>query len=99
MERVVAPELAKEGKTVKALDRRPYLDPHLQFYMDAFSVLDRGREVGMGGPRGISFPDIDAYASRYGIDSLSFFERFLRLIMAMDDAYLKRISEKAEVNT
>lgn len=86
---------------MKALDRRPHLEPHLQFYMDAFSILDRGREVSMAGPRGISFPDIDVFARRYGIDSLSFFERFLRLIMAMDDAYLSHIAsmQKAEAKT
>ena len=85
---------------MKALDRRPHIEPHLKFYMDAFSVLDRGREMGMGGPRGISFQDVDAYARRYGVESLQFFERFLRLIMAMDDAYIVHISSKAsEVKT
>lgn len=93
LENAVAPDLLAQGKTVKALAARPAIDGESSFYLDAFAVLSRGRQSGMGGPGGIAFADIEAYSRRLEIHSPTSFERFLRVILAMDDAYLTRIAK------
>jgi len=57
---------------------------------EAFWALSSSRNVGMG-PGGIPFLAIDRYAERYEIDD---FERFHRLVQAMDAAYLGHVNER-----
>lgn len=95
LERVIAPELAAKGKKVPALEKRPVLDAETAFYLDAFSILSRGRPAGMGGPGGISYAEIDAFAKSYGIRSMTAFDRMVRLITGLDDAYLTKIQKDA----
>ncbi len=94
MEQVVKPELAAEGKTVKALDSRPELQTYLITIWDAYTSLDRDRQITMSGPGPIPFSSIDRYARRYGIDEIGEFDRFRRMIMAMDAEYLKFVAEQ-----
>lgn len=59
---------------------------HLLFEWEAFGALSTDRPVGL--ERGaIPWSSIDRFAQRYGIDGDEF-ARFLRLIRAMDAAYL-----------
>ena len=63
-------------------------------YMRAFLVLSQGRNYTFGGALPITFEAIDRYASRYGIDNIDDFERFLYMITRLDAAYLKSQQEK-----
>lgn len=75
----------KQGKRVKALEDRPSVHPALEWVYDAFWHLSTCRSSGFGvGP--IPWTAIDAYARRKRIED---FERFERLIDAMDSAYLE----------
>lgn len=86
--------MAAEGTDIKALDRRPSLDPHLAFVWDGFVSLSVDRQQGMAGPSGIPFLSIDGYAKRYRVDDIDHFDRFKALICLMDSAYLKWISDQ-----
>lgn len=95
----VAPHLAAQGGRSKVLDSRPSIQPHLIPVWDAYTSLDRDRLVGMGGPGPIPFSSIDLFARRYGIEDIAEFDRFRRLIMAMDAEYLKFVAERIEQET
>lgn len=63
--------------------------------MDAFNILHGDRQIGaMGGEGPIPFMAIDAYARRHLIEDPDDFERFCRLIRAMDNEYLTIRAEK-----
>lgn len=59
---------------------------------EAFWALNSSRSMGMG-PGGIPFLAIDRYAARYGIED---FERFHRLILAMDSVYLEYVNQRRD---
>jgi hypothetical protein len=66
------------------------------FYWRAFEALRYDRQYGaLGGESPISFLAIDAYARRYGIESDAF-DRFLRLVNAIDDEWMKWRAERAK---
>lgn len=67
---------------------------------EAYGMIDRDRPpCGMGGGfTSIPFSSICAYADRFGIDDVAEFERFARLIIAMDNAFLKFNAEQAKKN-
>lgn len=94
LETVLAPQLAAKGLPCKPLDARPKIPPHLIPVWDAYASLERDRPLTMGGPGPIPFSSIDAYARRYGIDDLVEFDRFRRLIMAMDSQYLSHVADE-----
>lgn len=69
------------------LQSRVEPEPHLFFEWRAFRDLNTDRPVAFGcGP--IPWMAIDRYASRFSLDAPDEFGRFLRLIRAMDDAFL-----------
>jgi len=81
----------KTGKPIKALDSRPEILPGLGPIWVAFQTLSAGRSIGVGMvamPCPITFQDIDAYARRYGPEDPDDFERFLRLIRALDSCFM-----------
>lgn len=62
-------------------------DRRVLFHWSAFSDLSSDRQVGFGiGP--IPWTAIDRYAERRQIDDTDEYDRFLRLIRAMDRAFL-----------
>lgn len=66
--------------------------PHLMFEWEAFGALSTDRPVGLD--RGaIPWSSIDRFARRYAIDDDAF-DRFARLIRAMDAAYLAYFRDK-----
>lgn len=63
------------------------MPPHLQFHYVAFWELSTDRQIGFGiGP--LPWSAIDRYAGRFGIDDPDEFDRFKRLMRAMDRAFL-----------
>lgn len=64
--------------------------------LDAYDLLSQGRPYTFGSPLPIGYTDIDAYARRYGPHSPGAFARFVRLMRALDDEYLKHVSKKDE---
>lgn len=87
-------KLLKMGKRPKALDERPVLKPHLEFYLSAFWELcsDRGGE-GFGP---ILYSSISQYARDHGLASPSDFEPFKRMIRAADRVWLKDVMKRRE---
>lgn len=74
------------------MQSRPVLHDHLAFEWVAFRRLARDRPVGLSiGP--IPWTAIDRYAARYGPHDPDAFDRFERLIAAMDDVVVKRAAE------
>lgn len=66
------------------------------FYWRAFEALRYDRQYGaFGGESPIGFVAIDAYARRYGIDGDAF-DRFMRLVNAIDDEWLGWKAERAK---
>lgn len=67
----------------ECLKSRPAVPHHLLFIWSAYAALRTDRQIGIEhGP--IMFSSIDRYADRYGIASVDDFDRFLKLIRAMD---------------
>lgn len=91
-------DLAREGDAPRALAERPALRRDLQFVWNAFWKLSGDRQLGFGGAGPLPFTAIDRYAARYRIDATDDFDRFAALIGAMDQAYLKWASERAETS-
>jgi hypothetical protein len=83
--RLAASEGGREIPDLPFLVNKPELAEHLEFEWRAFLDLRRDRSNGFELGR-IPWSSIDRYAQRYRIDDLDEFERFARLISAMDDA-------------
>lgn len=74
---------------------RPELRSHTLFFWDAFAALETDRQIGMAeGP--IPFSAIDRFARRYGITDLDSFDRFYRIMRAMDDEVRKARAEQSK---
>ncbi|HEX2554252.1 MAG TPA: hypothetical protein VHL98_11150 [Microvirga sp.] len=90
-------KLAEEGEPPRALLEQPEIWPHLAWVWDAFNDLSSDRPFGaMGGAGRIPWSSIDRYAARHGIDDPDAFDRFKRLLGAMDRAYLDHEAERAK---
>lgn len=75
------------------LQNEPELAEYLDFEWRAFHEVSRDRQIGFGlGP--IPWTTVDRYAERHLIDDPDSFERFSKLIFAMDDAYRANHAEK-----
>ncbi len=85
---------AESGELPQALKDEPAIAPHLIVVWRAFLALRGDRQIGFGGVGAIPFLAIDRYAQRYGITGADQFDRFLTLIMAMDDAYREHANKK-----
>lgn len=76
------------------LEDPPPERPELRMYWDAFHDLSTCRQIGMAsGP--IPWTALNEYALRYGIVGDGF-DRFCRLIRAMDDVVREKWSPKKE---
>lgn len=75
---------------------QPDIPPHLGFIWLAFFDLSTERQIGMGvGP--IPRSKIREYARELGIDDNSeSFDRFTRIIHALDDEYVRRANEPSK---
>ena len=80
--------LARAGHAVPALERRPALEPGLEFIWTAFFDLSRDRSPSPLGLGSIPFHAIDRYAERYA-PLVGDFESFHLIIKTMDAAFLK----------
>ena len=77
-------QVAASGRSPKALQARPSLEPHLTFWWNAFVELSRDRPVHMGAVGSIPFTSLDRWAQRYGITGLNEFDTFRAVMRAMD---------------
>lgn len=82
----------------RALADRPEVPPEQQFYWQAFWDLSGDRSFGPGAAGPIPFMALDRYAARYGIDTRDDFDRFRRLVKAMDAAWLSHVNKKQEAD-
>ena len=80
----------------EALDEAPPVEPSLAWVWKAYMDLASTRVVTMGGPQPIAFDTIDAYARRFGPHATDEFERFFRLINALDITHRDLIFEERE---
>jgi hypothetical protein len=74
------------------LEEEPEIEERLLPYVDAFAVLSAGRTVGMAA-NPIPLTEIEAYCRLYQVEDT---DRFIRLIRAMDGAYMDYMDHKAE---
>lgn len=73
-------------------DNRPSLSPFLASYYEAFWELSSCRSAGMGiGP--IPWTAIDAFSKSRGINDQDELSVFMKLIRAMDGAYIAHVNE------
>lgn len=75
----------KSGKEPAKLTELPELSDGQFFYVHAFSILSRSRQMGMG-VGGILLSEIRQYMKMYDIEDK---ERFTTIILAMDAAFIK----------
>ena len=79
--------MADAGEKVTDLETRVRPEPHLLFHWSAFVDLSTDRQMGFGvGP--IPWSALDMYARRYGLDDPDEFDRFKRLVRALDGTFL-----------
>lgn len=74
----------------------PEVESDLQFFVQAFTVLDRARGNNGFGELPITVSDMLAYCQMFGIDEQEDREEFLIIIMSMDAELLKYRGEKAK---
>lgn len=72
---------------------RPPFPEDLLFYWQAWRELSTDRAMGMA-PGPIPFTAIDAYATRYGIEDIDFFERFRRMLRELEEEYFEYDAKK-----
>jgi len=82
----------KTGKMPSALAKRPEVLPHLLDYWNGFTSLDRSREWSMGGPFGIRYAEMIAFAAihRFRDDDLADLAFY---VGKLDNVYLKWYAE------
>lgn len=73
------------------MQARTEVEAHLAFEWTAYHRLNRDRPVGFGAAP-LPWSSIDRYAQRYGIEGDAF-ERFTKLMQAMDAAFLAKVAE------
>lgn len=75
------------------LTRKPEaLEEHLEEVAECFWLLSQSRPVGFGSASGITTADVLAMATVWGFEPT----RFLRVIRALDQVFLKHLHEAAE---
>jgi hypothetical protein len=82
-------KLESKGRVVAALDARPEIFEDLLPAWEAFSVLHAARGNGYSGPQAITIADYVAYVQLVEVESLDDQLEMLRLVQALDGAYMK----------
>ncbi len=72
------------------------MEPHLQFWWDAFWDLSGDRQVFIGGVGRIPLQAMDCWAGRYGVEGRDEFDAFKTVMRAMDDVFVAHVAAKAE---
>lgn len=89
--------LKEEGLDPPALRDRPLLDERLSFYNDIFNEISESRTYSAAGtPLPLPVSEINSYFEMYYIDSLAEREIIHKMVRALDRAYVKLLSERAE---
>jgi hypothetical protein len=83
-------EIADRGRDIKVLDDKPALNDLQLGAFDSFFLLSPGRPLGYGCCGGIPTTDIILMAATRGFDP----EWFLRVVRAMDSAYLEHVNKR-----
>ena len=76
-----------------ALQTEPALLPGLDEYTEAFILLSPSRQITFGGEAAIPISEIAAYCGLVGTRDI---DAMLRLISAMDEAYLKHVNGEGD---
>jgi len=74
---------------VPELGDSPALDFVQQWYVTAFWELQNSRDVGFGGPQPLKISEMNAYLDMKGIHGTDKRTRFVEIVQALDQAYLK----------
>lgn len=80
----------------RPLLERPDIPEHLVFVWSAFWALSSDRPPILGSIGQVPFSSIDRYAARFGLVCRDEFERFERLIRAMDAAFREKVLDDAK---
>lgn len=82
---------------VPALRARPTLPPHLWYYRDIYDEVAGSRHYSANGePLPIPISEIHAYCELFGVRGLESRETLLKMIRAMDRAFLDVIRKRRE---
>lgn len=82
------------GVTPKALLERPLPNEWTVGYYAGFMLVSDSRASGMGGVTSIPLSEIVALLELYGIRDMDERETWVRMIRAMDSAYVTHYAEK-----
>lgn len=87
------------GRTPKALQNEPELDIFLMPFWSAFWTCAASRNVGFGAVMRIPVSEIQSYCAGVGIYDPDEFLEMVRMIGAMDTAYLEEIEKQKPAQT
>jgi len=87
--------MEETGNVPPALKTKPELHNDLVWVDRAFRIIDRARVTGMG-PSRLSLKYIKDYLEMYPINDKYEKDRFIRLVLAMDDEYMTWAIEKTK---
>lgn len=82
------------GETPNTLLTKPRLHTWLEWYWDAFWMLDPGRPVYQGSLGRIPLSEIAAYLELFGIGEIETTLLFIKTIKALDSVYVKLTNAK-----
>lgn len=76
-------------KVPPALEARPELPVHLEFYFEAWQRLSQSRSMGMSGPSPISFQAMTEYCRVYGLSNKASITKFVDYLQALDGHFIQ----------
>lgn len=80
--------MASRGYPVEELDKRPEFDNSLRMYWEMFHELQVSRQYTQAGPQPLAISEIVALVELYEIESADERRFMLRVMQAMDKAWL-----------
>lgn len=85
---------AQTGKTPDALLTRPKLHPWVEWYYEAFWLVDAGRPVYQGSIGRIPLTEISAYFQVFDVGETESRKLFIKTIRALDSVYVRIVNER-----
>lgn len=82
------------GETPNTLLTKPKLHTWVEWYWDAFWMLDTGRQVYQGSLGSIPLSEVHAYLEIFGIVEIETKLLFIKTIRALDSVYVKLQNKK-----
>ena len=83
------------GELPSALKNKPEFKPGLAWYYELFELLNTSRAIGFSGAGAIPFSEMKACFDLLEITDLDERECSIKMIRALDSAYLQHVNKKA----